>query len=108
MSYSKISTLLGQSMDSLTDSDLRSLNSAIVKEINHRIAVNRLNIKRTLGIGATVVIDDPRCIGKTYTIEKISSKTAVLVENGSTHTHPLYGNPISKKIRASITMLKSA
>ena len=108
MSYSKIITALGTTMDSLSDSDLRSINSMIVNEINSRIAQKRLNIKRTLGVGATVVIDDPRCKGKTYTIEKISHKTAVLVENGSEYTHPVFGNAISKRIRASITMLQTA
>ena len=108
MSYSKIITELGTTMDSLTDSDLHSINSMIVNEINHRIASKRLYIKRTLGIGASVVINDPRCKGKTYTIEKISHKTAVLVENGSEHAHPVFGNMIAKRIRASITMLQTA
>jgi len=108
MSYSKIITELGTAMDSLTDSDLHSINSMIVNEINHRIASKRLYIKRTLGIGASVVINDPRCKGKTYTIEKISNKTAVLVENGSEYAHPVFGNMIAKRIRASISMLQTA
>lgn len=106
--YSKIVTALGTSMDSLSDSDLRSLNNMIVGEINQRIAQNRLNIKRTLRKGSQVIINDPRCVGKTYTIEKISSKTAVLVENGTEYEHPVFGNKIAKRIRASITLLQTA
>jgi hypothetical protein len=108
MSYSKLINELGIAVDSLSDSDLRSINSMIVNEINHRIASKRLDIKRTLCIGASVVINDPRCKGKTYTIEKINHKTAVLVENGSEYTHPVFGNMIAKRIRASITMLQTA
>ena len=106
--YSKIVTALGTSMDSLSDSDLRSLNNMIVNEINHRIAQKRLNIKRALSKGSQVTINDSRCVGKTYTIEKISNKTAVLVENGSEYEHPVFGNKIAKRIRASITMLQTA
>jgi hypothetical protein len=108
MNYSEIITALGSSMDALSDSDLRSINNMIVTEINDRIAQKRLTIKRALSKGAQVTINDPRCVGKTYTIEKISSKTAVLVENGSEYVHPVFGNPIAKRIRASITMLQTA
>lgn len=108
MSYSKIITALGSTMDSLTDSELRSINSMIVDEVNNRIAMKRLNIKRALGVGAKVLINDPRCTGKTYTIEKINQKTAVLIENGSEYEHPVFGNKIAKRIRASITMLETA
>jgi len=108
MSYSEITTVLGKSMDNLSDSDLRSLNNMIVSEINHRIAQTRLNIKRTLSKGARVTINDPRCIGKFYRIEKISAKTAVLAEEGSEYKHPVFGTPVAKRIRASITMLQKA
>ena len=106
--YSKIVTALGSSIDSLSDSDLRSLNAMLVEEINHRIATKRLSIKRTLSVGAKVIVNDPRCAGKTYTIEKISNKSAVLLENGSNYEHPVFGNKIAKRIRASITMLQTA
>ena len=95
-------------MDNLSENDLRSLNDMIVREINYRISQKRLSIKRTLTKGARVTINDPRCAGKFYQIEKLSAKTAVLVEEGSEYKHPIYGTPISKKIRASITMLQNA
>ena len=108
MSYSKIATVLGKEMDNLSESDLRSLNKMIVEEMNYRISKKRLDIKRTLSKGARVTINDPRCTGKFYQIEKLSAKTAVLVEEGSDYKHPIYGTPVSKKIRASITMLQNA
>jgi hypothetical protein len=108
MSYSEITTVLGKSMDNLSDSDLRSLNNMIVSEINHRIAQRRLNIKRTLSKGSRVTVNDPRCSGKFYKIERLSAKTAVLIEEGSDYQHPVFGNPVAKRIRASITMLQNA
>jgi hypothetical protein len=108
MNYSEITTALGKSMDTLSDSDLRSLNNMLVDEINSRIAKARQTIKRTLGKGAQVTVDDPRCAGKTYTIEKISAKMALLIENGSEYQHPVFGTSVSKKIRASLTMIKAA
>ena len=107
MNYSEITSLLGASMESLTDNDLRSLNSMIVKEINDRIAQTRLNIKRKLNPGARVIVDDPRCRGKVYTVESMSSKMAVLCEEGSETYHPKLGK-IQNRIRASITLLKFA
>ena len=107
MNYSEINTVLEKTMDTMTDSDLRSLNQMLVREINYRIAQKRLSIKRTLTKGARVTINDPRCAGKFYQIEKLSAKTAVLVEEGSDYKHPIHGNPIAKRIRASITMLQN-
>jgi hypothetical protein len=108
MNYSEIITALGSSTNSLSDSDLRSINAMLVEEINHRVKRNRNMIKSTMSIGSKVLVKDPRCAGKTYTIEKFSAKSAVLVEDGSTQTHPLYGNQIAKRIRASITLLELA
>jgi hypothetical protein len=108
MNYSQIITALGSSMDSLSDSDLRSINSMLVEEINHRVKRKRNMIKSTMTVGSKVIIKDPRCAGKTYTIEKFSAKSAVLVEDGSSQSHPLYGSQIGKRIRASITLLEIA
>jgi hypothetical protein len=107
MNYTEINTVLEKSMDAMSDSDLRSLNQMLVREINHRIAQTRLSIKRTLTKGARVTINDPRCTGKFYQIEKLNAKTAVLVEEDSDYKHPIYGTPIAKRIRASITMLQN-
>ena len=96
------------SVGTLSESDLRSLNEIIVKEINQRISQKRNAIKSTLSYGSRVTINDPRCSGKTYTIEKISGKTAILVEEGSTRLDPVFGRETSKKIRASITLIQSA
>jgi hypothetical protein len=96
------------SVGALSESDLRSLNEIIVKEINQRISQKRNAIKSTLSYGSRVTINDPRCSGKTYTIEKISGKTAILVEEGSTRLDPVFGRETSKKIRASITLIQSA
>ena len=105
--YSEIIAAIGKSIDALTDSDLRSINDMIVDEINQRIAQKRNSIKRSLALGSRVIINDPRCAGKTYTIERISGKSAVLVEEGSTKIDPLFGRETSKKIRASITLIQS-
>jgi hypothetical protein len=103
MNYSDLTTALGKSMNTLSDSDLRSLNSMLVEEINYRIRQKRAAIRSTINIGDRVIIKDPRCSGKTYIIEKFTAKNAILREN-----KPNGGINFGVKIRASLNLLQSA
>ena len=107
MNYSELTTTLAKSFSDLNDSDLRSLNSLLVSEINDRIRRQRDAVRSQLKVGDRVIIDDRRCKGKFYIIEKFTAKSAVLRQE-ITNT----ANPVefawAPKIRATVTLLKLA
>ena len=104
MNYSEIISTLTKSMPNLSDSDLRSLNSFVVNEINDRVRQKRDAVRSTMKVGDRVVISDPRCTGKTYIIEKFTAKFAVLRQE----TESALPNAYAPKIRATVTLLKLA
>jgi hypothetical protein len=103
MNYSELTTALANSLSNLSDSDLRSLNSLLVDEINERVRQKRDAVRSTVKIGSRVKINDPRCAGKFYIIERFTGKSAVLrQDNGETPS------PFNPKIRATVTLLELA
>jgi len=107
MNYSEITTTLTKSFSDLNDNDLRSLNSLLVSEINDRIRRQRDAVRSQLKVGDRVIIDDHRCRGKFYFIEKFTAKSAVLRQE-ITNTVNSTGLAWAPKIRATVTLLKLA
>jgi Flp pilus assembly CpaF family ATPase len=109
MNYSELTTALANSIDNLSDSDLRSLNSFLVEEINSRIQQKRRAVRAALNIGDRVTVNDPRCKGKTFVIEKFSAKMATLRQEVSEDIKSANGFMIAApRLRASIGLLQSA
>jgi hypothetical protein len=104
MNYSELTTALAKSFETLSDSDLQSLNKFLVNEINERIRQKRDAVRSTLKVGSRVTINDPRCRGKFYIVQKFTGKSAVLSEENSLDLP----SAISPKIRATITLLELA
>lgn len=109
MNYSELTTALANSFANLSDSDLRSLNSFLVNEINDRVREKRNAIRSTVKVGDRVIINDPRCAGKTYIIEKFSAKNATLREADLIGSYSANGMALpTPKIRATTTLLQPA
>jgi hypothetical protein len=109
MNYSELTSALAKSLSTLSDSDLRSLNSFLVNEINDRVRQKRNAVRSTVKVGDRVIINDPRCAGKTYIIEKFSAKSAVLREADVIGSYSANGMALpTPKIRATTTLLQLA
>ena len=71
-------------LSTMTTEDLRSLNSAIINQINYRKSVELNRAKSTLYVGAICKVDHPKAYGKTFRVEKINPKNVICKEiNGS-------------------------
>jgi hypothetical protein len=108
MNYSELTTALANSFANLSDSDLRSLNSFLVDEINSRVRQKRDAVRSSVKVGSRVKVKDSRCTGKVYVVEKFTAKNAVCrqvdVESFSANGFAL-PNP---RIRVTTTLLELA
>jgi hypothetical protein len=105
MNYAELTTALAKSFSNLSDNDLRSLNNLVVSELNDRIRQKRDAVRAQLKVGNRVTIEDPRCHGKFYIIERFTAKSAVLRQDtGSAEDFPFK----APRIRATTTLLKLA
>ena len=86
--------LLGKDISLLSTEDLRGINHFIIDEINRRTRLLRGTFYR----GMRVIINDPRCAGKIYVIEKTTPKMAVLREE-------FYTGPM--RTRATLSLLSA-
>jgi len=79
-------------LSTLTTEELRKLNHSIIDEINRRTR----SLRGRFVVGSRVTINDLRCAGRVYLMERTTLKTAVLREEN--HTGPL-------RTRATLSLL---
>ena len=82
MNYSQLS--------SLSISELRSLNEAVVSMIKHKRSMESTLKKVGLSVGMNVRVSHPRLDGKELFVNKISRTKATLsIKNGAVYTVPI-------------------
>ena len=82
MNYSQLS--------SLSISELRSLNEAVVSMIKHKRSMESTLKKVGLSVGMNVRVNHPRLVGKELFVNKISRTKATLsIKNGAVYTVPI-------------------
>jgi hypothetical protein len=76
-----------EQLSTMTIEDLRSLNAAIVNQINYRKSVDLHRAKSQLYPGARVKTNRPgRGSGKTFIVQKINPKNVICIEEGRPNT----------------------
>ena len=77
-------------LSSLSLSELRSLNEAVVNMIKFKRATETSYKKRALSVGMVVKVNHPRLAGKELFVNKINRTKATLsVKSGACYTVPI-------------------